>query len=449
MKASIIATALLIAPILAQAPTQLKHELRVKETAAKKDADALFAAGKWASEKGLATEAKRIYQAVLKLKPEHEGANTALGNELFDGKWMPAKDAEVLRKKALAAEYTAKGFVEVSGVWVEKDKVADAKRGVFEHEGQAVTREEKIALLAGKVRHPDTGELIDARNLEKAQQHYYPIGAEGRWVDEKEADNYHSDGGRPWIIRSTHCTVASTLPIAKLQVIKQQADRAVEKVQPLLGMRLPQPAYRPVIVIGATESEFRDLGNDIGDETSAYGGFLADKTISVPNQGEVRPGVCNWHKDWGPYYLRHAAGLAYAYGVAKDAGLQMPLWMLHGFGSVASRFENESDAGFFGKQHLEKGGVKNLKSFFATFAINGEMENKAIDYNVYQAGLVLHFAMQGGDPATTEAMQAVTSAVQPDKAGDFDKALARLTSTLVAKEAEIKGHMDKLITKAP
>ena len=114
-------------PAVAQS-ANLKQELRTKESAASKDADALFQVAKWANEKGLVADAKRLYQAVLKLKPDHQDANLAVGNQLVEGKWLAAKDAEVARKKAMAVEYAAKGFVEVAGVWVEKDNKCGVKK---------------------------------------------------------------------------------------------------------------------------------------------------------------------------------------------------------------------------------------------------------------------------------------------------------------------------------
>ena len=141
--------ALITTTLSAQTPAQLKQELKTREAAAKKDPDALYEVGKWAAEKALAAEAKRLYQAVLKMKSDHAGANEGLGNELLDGKWLPAKEVEAVRKKAQAAEFAAKGLVEVDGIWVEKDKVAEAKRGVFTHEGGLVTRRPEITPIHG------------------------------------------------------------------------------------------------------------------------------------------------------------------------------------------------------------------------------------------------------------------------------------------------------------
>jgi hypothetical protein len=446
MKAVLAALFALAVPLLAQTPAQLKQELRTKESAAKKDPEALCALGQWATEKGLTSEAKRIYLAVLKLKPDHEGANLGLGNMLFDGKWLPAKEAEALRRKAEAADYAAKGMVEVQGVWVTKEQADDAKLGIFHHENQIVSKEEKLALMRGFIRHPDTDELIDPKFAEKAQAHLYPIGSPVKWVDEKEADKYHSDIKRPWIVRSAYCTVVSTYPIAKISELKQQVDRGYECSIRLLGDAPLLPAHRPVVIIATTQEEFREYGTALGDETSAWGAFLMreEATISLPYSGAIRGAVCDGTGPLGPYNVRDAAGIAVAECKFAQDGNEAPLWIRHGVGTYASRFENKSLASFYGKNHLKRGGVKNLKAFFASFAINGDMESEELIHNTYQAGLLFDFALDGGDAPTTAALTGLVEALSSHKKGATDKAAEKLQAALIAAEAKVAAHLQKL-----
>jgi hypothetical protein len=437
-------------PAAAQSPSQLKSELKTKEAAAKKDPDALFEVGQWAAAKALAADAKRIYQAVLKLKPDHPGANEALGFELVADKWVPAKEAEALRKKARAAEFAAKGYVDVGGVWVEADKVDDAKRGIFHHDGQRVTKDEALALQAGGGRHPDTGELIDARHLEKAQNKYYPIGNEGRWVDLKEADTYHSDVRRAWVVRTENGTIISTLGLAKIQELAAFVEEGLAKVAPLFAGRKPPPALRPTVLVAATESEYRDWGTEFGAGWDAAGVFLAPKgAITVRGFGDTQVAICDNHKDWGPRRVRHGAAMAHAAGIAAEAGAELPAWLLNGIGAYTSRFQTDSDAGWFGKQHMQKGGVSTLRTFFPSFAISGDMEPKDIDFNVFQAGLCVAFAVHGGDEKVTQAMQGVAAVLQNPVKGALAKAVKQLEQDLAAAEPKIVAYLNELIAKAP
>jgi hypothetical protein len=442
----LVASFLLVVPLTAQNQnqSQLKNQLRDKETAAKQDPEALFAAAKWAEKNGLGADAKRIYQAILKVKPDHEGANLGVGNEKVDDKWLPAKDAETARKKP----QEAKGLTEVSGIWVEKDFVADAKKGVFHHDGDVVTKSEKLALLGGKVRHPLTGELIDAKDLEKANARQFKIG-DGKWVDEKEADQFHADRAHPWEVRTQHCLLISTLPWKTMQTAKDCADEGYMVVKPLLGDIDPPPALRPVVLIASTREEYAGFGTQIGDAASAYGAFLGvpDRPFKVEGQ-DVRVGCCTWdNKDWGPYYVHHAAGLAYAGAICAEAGADLPHWLMQGFGSLASRFSNRSVAAFFGKQHVTKGGVKDLKAWFNSFDVNGEMEPATIDYNIYQAGLLLAFVKDSKDAKVTEAMLEVTKALAAGKSKSAEKAVDKLHALLVGKEAEIKAYLQTIVGK--
>ncbi len=447
---SLLLAALCSVPLAAQSQTKLKQELRAKERAAQKDPDALFAAGTWAKQQSLDADAKRIFQQVLKLDPDHEGANAALGFERVEGKWMPAEEAAKLREKARAAEMLAQGYVQVEGIWVEPDHVEDARRGVFHHDGERVTRAEKVALDGGKVRHPETGQLIDEADLEKARGGYFPL-ADGRWVALDEANAWHADFRRPWAFRTAYSTILSTLPLEKIKELKIYADQGYETVAPLFGGRAPSPAQRPVILVAKTESEYRDYGEALGDGTDVAGAFLVrrDTKVDMPYRGEVRAAVCHNDKDWGTRYLRHAVALAYANAVAQDTGADLPLWFLHGVGSYTSRFENDSDAGWFGKQHLAKGGVGDLRAWFEGFALSGELDSKAVAYNLYQAGLVLAYATRGGDSNATAAMLAVTDALSGKGGGRAADAIGVLERQLAASRDGIAEYLRKLVEKAP
>src|SRR5690606_581559 len=132
--------------------------------------------------------------------------------------------AEALAKKAHEAAMKAKGFVEVDGVWVAEDEVDDAKRGIFRHDGERVSKAEKLALLEGKVRHPVTGEFIAAEDLPKAEAGQFPLGSSGRWGEEAVADAFHKEVGTPWVFRTHYATLISTKPIAELKELARTLD---------------------------------------------------------------------------------------------------------------------------------------------------------------------------------------------------------------------------------
>jgi hypothetical protein len=172
-----------------------------------------------------------------------------------------------------------------------------------------------------------------------------------------------------------------------------------------------------------------------------------EATLKLPVIGDVRAAICFNHKEWGQRYIRHAAAIAYAHGVAEDGGHELPPWLLQGIGAYTSRLDNDHDASWFGKQHVQKGGVRNLKSFFAGFAISGEMESKEIDYNIFQAGLLVAYCLHGGDAKATEAMKAVTDVLSGTAKGSLDKAVTKLQTQLMEDEAKVAAYLQQVIAK--
>lgn len=435
----------------AQSARELKRELRQKESAAKKekDADKLCAVADWASEKGLAADAKRIFTNVLKLDADHAGANAGLGNAMWEGKWMPKKKVDDLRKKAMDAEFKSKGFEKIDDIWVDPKNVEDAKRGVFHHEGDLVTKEEKLALVDGMVRHPDTGQLIPKEHIAAAENHYYPIGREGRWGDTKAANTYYGDFAHPWIIRTTHGTMMTTLPMEKIEELKVHVDRGFERVSPLLGGEPPLPPNRPIVIVATSQEEYSHFGNQFGDETSSATACLmsTEARIRIPFHNESRAAIADAsHKGLAPYYTRHGAAMAYLSGKSADSGATLPKWFEHGIGALASRFENDWDGAHFCRTGMvPQGGVKNVKGFINGFTLNGDMQSSEISYNVIYVGLLIHFATKGGDKASTDAMVSITEGFKSADKAAIESGVESLAAALIEAEAKIGPHMQKMM----
>lgn len=448
----LVSSLILAAPALGQSARELKRELRKRESAAKKEqtAEALLAVAQWAREKGMAADAKRLFTNVLKKDPANADANIGLGNAQWEGKWMPKRKADALRKKAMEAMYKEKGWVEVDEIWVPKDQVDDAKNGLFHHDGRLVTRAEKKALLEGMVPHPETGMLIRKDDLKKAEAGEFPIGSEGRWASLDKANQYYADPAHPWVVRSHHGTVVTTLELEKINTLKQSVDRAFERIGPIFGGTTLPPTHRPTILVATTEDEYKAYGNAFGDGNSAGSAFLMtdEARLEVPFQGSVRGGVCTGQQPGMlPYYARHAAGLAFVHGKAQAAGgAEIPSWFAHGIGALSGFYENDRDGTHFLRTMVVKrGGLKDVGTFLNDFTINGDMEANAITYNWTVAGLLMHFATLGGDQATTDAMVEVTKAFT--NGAGVEGAIAGLQSALEAANDKVQAHMQKLLTE--
>ncbi|HEY7514273.1 MAG TPA: hypothetical protein VIC87_07335, partial [Vicinamibacteria bacterium] len=62
---------------------------------------------RWASSRGLATQAREAYERVLRIDPTDRDANLARGNVELEGRWVSEAEG-----------YRARGFVEFEGRWV-------------------------------------------------------------------------------------------------------------------------------------------------------------------------------------------------------------------------------------------------------------------------------------------------------------------------------------------
>ncbi|MCA8942962.1 MAG: hypothetical protein KDB80_10420 [Planctomycetes bacterium] len=423
----------------------LRKELKQRESAAAKDdADAIVESAKWASAKGVTKDAARLLKKALKIDPDHEGANTAMGLVKVGDEWVTREKAKDLEQKAHDADMKAKGFVQVDGVWVAKDKTDDAKRGVFWHDGQQVSRDDKRNFSMGRVRHPRTGVFIDADDLGKAESGMFPT--DNGWVSEDEANKYHSDRNRPWVVRTEYATLLSTMPIAKLEEFKIAVDSAIDTVRAVFGGEHAPPTNRPTVWVAHDAEAYREYGNATGSGgESSYGVFLSPVSLDVPGLGQVRPAFCDNHKDWGPYYVKHAAALAYAAGYCAAHGVAAPEWFLRGVGALAERFQVPGQTAHFAKQHVAKGGVRTLKSWFSAFAINGEMEAKERDYNIFQAGLVLHYAMKGGDEKATAALQDLCKTIaERPKESAAKRAFEKFEHVIIDAQDGVRAHLQAI-----
>jgi hypothetical protein len=421
---------LLLTPLRAQGGAT---ELASLEAAARDDVAALLKVAQWADAQGLHTDARRLIHRVLTLAPDHEAANKAAGNVKHEGRWMTPAKADILRHRA-------QGLVFVGGVWVLEAEADDARAGVFHFQGERVSRAEYVELRAGKVRHPRTGELIGATDLEKAKNNMFPDG-QGGWIDEAEANQRHANMTTPWVLRTKSTTVVGTMPLKELE---QHANQYVDDAHDFaagLFAGTATPKQRPVVVVAPTTDRFRTLGNDIGGAASAYGAFLAESNLTVPGLGSVQPAVALWDPNWGVYYLKHAVGVAVASSRGEGA---LPTWFVLGVGSYTERFYSAEIANWFGKQFLGAGGMLDLASWWRSAGVNAEMDHNQMGQQLYQAGLVIAFCKHGGDASAAKLLAAVGAALASGDPKTVGAAVAALEKGVQDRSDAVRAYLKTL-----
>ena len=431
----------LAAPAYAQTVAELKSELRKMENASADDADGLFTAAVWARERGLDSDYQRILDKVLKVNSRHEDANLALGNVEYMGFWMSRPEM-----------FKSMGLVEEDGVWIEKDQRKDADEGIFHHMDELVSRDELAAFQAGKVRHPVTGEFIDERDLAKTAgaSPLFPLG-EGEWGTREEADQYHSTMDHPWIVRSAHTTMVATMPLVDIQNGQGWVDAGYGLVYQLFNVA-PNPANRPIVCFSGSSEQHIEFGDAFGGSDSAHGAFIAEGVMEVAGiPGVVQPVFVNYGEEaWRAYHIRHGAGLAYIEAIRRQNDAIMPEWFMRGLGAYAGRHALLSLSGWFGETDVQvSGGVKDgLRSWFQQYTLGG-MNRNGIDHNIYQAGLMVRFALapedEGGDSRVSDNWQDVVEVIQEGDSRGTARTIDRLEKSYYSKQEEIRSYLQWLI----
>ncbi len=420
---------------------QGKKELR-RQLAARvagidpKDGDALYAAALWAKRKGLDLDFKRILHKVLKADPDHEEARKALGYVKWKDKWFKKERFEAEKKKAEEAEYRRKGYVKHDGVWVKKEDLEFLKMGLLRYEGKWVRRPDYLKYKEGLVPHPDTGVWIKKEDLERAESGKFPV--QGSWVTKEEANKAHSTWERPWVVQTENIRIVTTAPLDKAKEWANDGETQITIIKNLLyppGLPLP----RRVTIFGfLDQAAYQDFGAQYDDTGfSAYGAFRAAGQDGAPIAAYLG------EKNWGPYYLKHAAGLGVAHMLLVDDKLSRTNWIYTAFGAYLERWSNRASAQHFGRQYLAKGGIRNLKSFFKNFAISPDQSSQETDWNIYQAGIMLSYLQKEEDKKLRKAWEKVRTAVRKRKG--IRKVLQGMEKVLVKREQELRDHLGKLV----
>jgi hypothetical protein len=87
------------------------------------DAEAIYEFGRWLEENEWPTRARRAYEEVILLDPDHKGARRALGFKLFEGAWVSPE--ELNRRN---------GLVEYEGGWYTEHDLAELKAEISRNE---------------------------------------------------------------------------------------------------------------------------------------------------------------------------------------------------------------------------------------------------------------------------------------------------------------------------
>jgi hypothetical protein len=139
----------------------LRAELRERRASvAADDAAGLYRLGAWCREKGLADEARGLFEEVVRLDADHILARRALGYEKVDEVWLRG---DTLRK--------ARGLVKLDGRWVLREEAIAAEAAAHERlmkDERTRAERERAALLVRTLGSPDEEARAEASETLRA-----------------------------------------------------------------------------------------------------------------------------------------------------------------------------------------------------------------------------------------------------------------------------------------
>ncbi|MAE75294.1 MAG: hypothetical protein CMJ85_00255 [Planctomycetes bacterium] len=309
------------------------------------------------------------------------------------------------------------------------------KVGIVKHDDRWMRKADVRAIKAGKVQHPDTGLWIEKGALDKAKQGLFPKGKE--WISREQADKGHSDWRHPWVLIGPNVRIVTIYPLTEARSILNAAEAAVPAVLNVLwDPSLPLP-HRATVFVMSKQSDYQAFGQTF-DQTghSAHGAFLA-------SGHDDQPAACFYgEKSWGKFYLKFAVGVAVYATLVPDRDLDPERWLMTAVGAFNERWANRDHAKYFAPIYLQKGGVRELPTFFNTFGLSGEQSATQQHWNLFQSGLLFSYIATNPDKKTHAAWTKVREAITKRKG--VKKMVKKLEKVLAKKEGELKKHLKRI-----
>jgi hypothetical protein len=297
-----------------------------------------------------------------------------------------------------------------------------------------------------------------------------------KWLSLEDANRYHSEVGRWWIIANERFIIYSTCDRKHTELALEHCERAYRDLMRVFG-KTPAQAV-PVIVLNSTDQygmfARAELGNqqpEVRGMSSAHGSFMAESYIEFLGSGQTLPGVAYWDASneagarFGEMFVRHAAGQSFAealdpspkavakllkaeginsFGEAFWNEKQIPAWFRYGAAVYAERYALDSTVAVGGNQAYRrewsvtnitnKGGLDPLDRIFK-FEVSVDKLDAAMKlYN--EAGLLVAFALDGKCAEVQAKLGALKEAIKTNK--DISKAGLALAEEIKKNEAKLR-----------
>ena len=342
-------------------------------------------------------------------------------------------------------------LIPAAGGWIRKRDLADLEAG-----GTRVD----LDVLAGD-------------ELQKSESALFKCGP--FWFDELDANDYHSRLLYWWKIPAEHFLAYSTCSRSTSLVALAWMEHTWPNLVRLFGVEPEGPltviTLRSVLQYNAFNITQPGPGV-VAPESAGWSAFhfayLCEQWVDL-EEGLFPGAGCGYWDDttaagngWGPFSIRHAAAQAFVEAVDPSPGTggawlrdptgefprdafwsekKLPLWLRYGAAVYCERYftepgaEDPTWARTWSNDELNAlGGLDDLDTAFACELAQDEVTRSR--KNILQAGLLVAFVLDGGNPAVREAHGELRRALAADEG--VGPAVAALEAEIAAQEQALR-----------
>jgi hypothetical protein len=424
--------------------------------------------------------AKKVFERVVELDPEHEEAHKALRHHHYDGKWFKSYAELSKYRREETERMKAQGLARLGDEWVPIADLPYRKMGWTQEDGKwihpgkaARAKDESEKAAAGWKQQAD---LVWVAPEEQARwsENLWKCG--DQWLAQAEADAYHADLGRWWTLPGQHFVTYSTCDYETVRWINWYADKTYPSLVRLFGI---EPSEPPTIVVLKSLDQYNKFAtgdqaaqfppSEIDGFSSLHHAFFAESffDVSLTPPEYKGSGAAFWDKTnpslepWGHFAVRHAAGLSYAEAIDPSwvavsdflgggqpatapfwAEKRIPRWLHYGAASYVERYmpnEDDKEAPWAWREwaigELKKGGkLDELDRIFAFPLDLNQIE--ASTRLIHEAGLLVSFILDGGCKSVVQAHQALLDCLRTSKG--VPEAVVELQEVLKQHQRELE-----------
>ncbi|MEM1448605.1 MAG: hypothetical protein AAGI22_05800 [Planctomycetota bacterium] len=452
--------------------------------AAGDDAAKLAALADAWSEEERERDAVRAWERVLEVDGDHEGARRGLRHHRYDGQWYETYAALAKVRRAEAKRrFETDGTVRFGDLWVLADELPYHRMGweklddgTFAPPGTRERLADDAAKAAAGWEKQHTT-WIDPQDFGKWRQGLWKVGDE--WLETAAANEAHSKIGAWWQVPGEHFVALTTVPEDKGRWVVWWADAAHADLARIFGLAAPS---KPEFVVLDSIAQYNQFS--AGDPAAGFGpadangyssvhyAFFTDGWMDASSAVPAFKGTGAAYYDandpalepFGQHAVRHAAALAWLEAVdpswtavsqmltSPGGGFpdrpfwdekRIPRWLRYGAAAYCERFFEDANVGEGGDPlWARKWALQNLKSGGTLDPIEDVLALQ-IDTNepeascrlIHEAGLLVHFLVDGEDKKVGKAWTAYREAlVAGDDVGEH---VAVLEEALVKAQKKI------------